>query len=117
MPGREVVAGLDGKQLFWGVAIFAGFGIGSLQSASRGLVGLFSPVEKSGEFFGFWGLAGKAGYMIGPFIFGTISSATSQRVAMLSTGAFFVLGLLGMAFVDEGRGRRAAEAWEARSTG
>jgi UMF1 family MFS transporter len=117
VPGREVVAGLDGKQLFWGVAIFAGLGIGSLQSASRGLVGLFSPVEKSGEFFGFWGLAGKAGYMIGPFIFGAISSATSQRVAMLSTGAFFVLGLLGMTLVDERRGRRAAEAWEATSRG
>src|SRR4029077_12492444 len=53
--GTEVVAfGLTGKQLFWGIALAAGLGIGSLQSASRGLVGLFSPPEKSGEFFGFW---------------------------------------------------------------
>ncbi len=116
VPGREVVAGLDGKQLFWGVALFAGLGIGSLQSASRGLVGLFSPVEKAGEFFGFWGLAGKVSFMVGPLVFGLISAASSQRVAMLSTAAFFVVGLLGMSLVDEARGRRAAAAWQELST-
>lgn len=116
VPGRELVAGLDGKEAFWGVALFAGLGIGSLQSASRGLVGLFSPVAKSGEFFGFWGLAGKAAYMVGPFVFGAISSASSQRVAMLSTTAFFALGLVGMSFIDEARGRRAAVAWEGSSS-
>src|SRR4029077_2091990 len=101
--GTEVVAfGLTGKQLFWGIALAAGLGIGSLPAASRGLVGLFSPPEKSGEFFGFWGLSGKGAYMLGPFVFGLISSAAhSQRLAMLSTAAFFVLGLVGMAFVDE----------------
>ncbi len=111
VPGREVAFGFDGKEAFWGVALFAGLGIGSLQSASRGLVGLFSPVGKSGEFFGFWGLAGKAGYMVGPFVFGAISSQTSQRTAMLSTAAFFALGLLGMTMIDEERGRRAAASW------
>ncbi len=101
------------KAFFWGVGLFAGLGIGSLQSASRALVGLFTPPEKSAEFFGFWGLAGKAGYMIGPLIFGLISSsAGSQRVAMLSTAAFFVLGLIGISFVDERRGRAAAESWQ-----
>ena len=79
--------------MFWGVGLFAGLGIGSLQSASRALVGLFAPPEKSAEFFGFWGLAGKGAYMIGPLIFGQIASRTgSQRVAMLSTAAFFLLG-------------------------
>jgi UMF1 family MFS transporter len=112
----EVIAGLDGKQLFWGVALFAGLGIGSLQSASRGLVGLFSPVEKSGEFFGFWGLAGKAAYMLGPFVFGALSTATgSQRMAMLSIAAFFILGLVGMAFVDERRGLAAVQSWHAEA--
>ena len=103
----------DAKWKFWVVALAAGAGIGSLQSASRGLVGLFSPPEKSGEFFGFWGLAGKSAYMLGPFLFGLIVSATgSQRTAMLSTAAFFLLGLLGMAWIDERRGRAAVEGWE-----
>jgi UMF1 family MFS transporter len=100
------------KTVFWAVALVAGLGIGSLQSASRGLVGLFSPVDKSGEFFGLWGLAGKGAYACGPLVFGWISSTSgSQSTAILSTGAFFVLGFLGMFWIDERRGRAAAEAW------
>lgn len=101
------------KALFWAIGLAAGLGIGSLQSASRGLVGLFSPPEKSGEFFGFWGLSGKSAYMLGPFLFGLMSSASgSQRVAMLSTIVFFAVGLVGMAFVNEKRGHAEAEAWQ-----
>jgi UMF1 family MFS transporter len=103
------------KGAFWGVALVAGLGIGSLQSASRALVGLFAPQEKSAEFFGLWGLAGKGAYMVGPLIFGSISSGTgSQRIAMLSTAAFFVLGLIGMGFISEQRGLAAAQAWHER---
>jgi MFS transporter, UMF1 family len=104
------------KGAFWGVALFAGLGIGSLQSASRALVGLFAPPEKSAEFFGFWGLAGKAAYMIGPLIFGEIAMRSgSQRIAMLSTAAFFLLGLIGMSFIDDRRGLAAAQAWHERA--
>jgi MFS transporter, UMF1 family len=112
--GQDVVVGtLTGKQLFWIVGLVSGLAIGSLQSASRALVGLFAPPEKNAEFYGFWGLSGKAAYMVGPLIFGVMASAFgSQRVAMLSTAAFFVLGLVGMAFVSEERGRAAAEAWQ-----
>ena len=73
---------------------------------------MFAPVGKSGEFFGLWGLAGKAAYAFGPPVFGLVSAATgSQRVAILCTGIFFVLGLLGMFLVDERRGLAAAAAW------
>ena len=111
--GSEVVAGgWTGKQLFWPVALFAGFGIGSLQSASRALVGLFSPPEKAAEFYGFWGLSGKAAYMVGPLVFGVIASTSgSQRIAMLSTASFFVIGLVGMSFVNEKRGLAEARSW------
>lgn len=103
------------KGAFWGVALCAGLGIGSLQSASRALVGLFAPPEKTAEFFGLWGLAGKSAYMVGPLLFGLISSGTgSQRVAILSTAGFFLLGLIGMSFIDEKRGLAAARAWHER---
>lgn len=103
------------KAAFWGVAMAAGLGIGSLQSSSRAMVGLFSPVTKSGEFFGFWGLAMRAAYALGPFVFGSISLATgSQRLAVLITAAFFVAGWVGMLFVDEEKGRAAAAAWAAQ---
>ncbi len=105
-------AAVTTKGGFWWVAMGAGLGIGSLQAASRGLVGLFSPVDKSGEFFGFWGLAMRAAYALGPFVFGSISALTgSQRIAVLITAVFFVAGWVGLLFVDEERGRAAAEAW------
>jgi MFS transporter, UMF1 family len=103
------------KATFWGVALAAGLGIGSLQSACRALVGLFAPLEKTGEFFGFWGLAGKAAFAVGPFVFGALTWLSgSQRVAILSTGLFFVVGLAALGWVDEARGRAAAAAWRER---
>jgi UMF1 family MFS transporter len=102
------------KPQFWVIALFSGLGIGSLQAASRAMVGLFSPPEKSAEFFGFWGLAGKAAYFVGPAVFGAVSTAAgSQRVAFLGTLAFFVVGLIGMQWIDERRGHEEAEAWHA----
>ena len=100
------------KRAFWIAAMCAGLAIGSVQAASRALVGLFSPVDKSGEFFGLWGLAGKAAYACGPVLFGWISAtAGSQRTAVWVNGIFFVAGFLLLFFVDERRGRAAAEAW------
>ncbi len=106
------------KGVFWVTALFAGLGIGSLQSASRGLVGAFSPVTKSGEFFGLWGLAGKAAYACGPLAFGFVSSLTgSQRTAALVNAAFFVAGFAGMFLVDERAGIAAAAAWRDAANG
>jgi len=105
-------ASIQSAAQFWAVALFAGLGIGSLQSASRGLVGLLSPVSKAGEFFGFWGLAGKAAYAVGPLTFGVVSSVTgSQRAAVAAIAGFFLAGLVGMRWVDERLGRAAAESW------
>ncbi|HKI86215.1 MAG TPA: MFS transporter, partial [Thermoanaerobaculia bacterium] len=102
------------KSVFWVIAMVAGLGVGSLQSAARGLVGLFSPLAKSGEFFAFWGLAGKGAYALGPLVFGAISSASgSERLAILATAVFFIAGFIGMFWVDEERGRAAALAWGA----
>ncbi len=106
------VATATEKRTFWIIAMVAGLGIGSVQASSRALVGAFSPVAKSGEFFGLWGLAGKAAYACGPLIFGWVSSLSgSQRAAVWVNGAFFVAGLLGLFAVDEARGRAAAAAW------
>ena len=109
-----VAAGLCRTQeLFWVVAMFAGLGIGSLQAAARAMVGLFSPRGKSGEMFAFWGLAGKSAYAVGPAVFGAVSATTgSQRLAIISCGVFFLLGLIGMFGVNEQKGREEALAWE-----
>jgi UMF1 family MFS transporter len=107
-----VVAQASEKRTFWIIAMFAGLGIGSVQASSRALVGAFSPVAKSGEFFGMWGLAGKAAYACGPLIFGWVSAASgSQRISVWVNGAFFLAGLVGLYLVDEARGRAVAAAW------
>jgi UMF1 family MFS transporter len=102
------------KRTFWAIAMVAGLGIGSVQASSRALVGAFSPIGKSGEFFGLWGLAGKAAYACGPLIFGFVSSATgNQRAAVWVNGLFFLAGLLALFAVDEREGRATAAAWSA----
>jgi len=104
----------ESKTSFWMLANVAGLSLGSTQSASRAMVGLFSPEQKSGEFFGFWGLSGKIGAIIGPMTFGflTLMTGGNQRIAIISTGIFFVLGIVGMMFCNEKEGIRAAEAFE-----
>jgi UMF1 family MFS transporter len=74
---------------------------------------LFSPVEKTAEFFGFWGLFWKLSTAIGPYVFGEISSSMggNQRVAILVIGVFFVIGMIGLFFIDEKRGREAARSY------
>lgn len=105
------------KTTFFIVGNLAGLGIGSSQSAARALVGLFSPIEKSAEFFGFWGLFWKLSTAIGPLVFGLLSSGTGdQRIAILVTGLFFVFGLIGLGFINEKAGIEAARSYSSTTT-
>ena len=96
--------------VFWLVANLAGLCLGSAQSAGRALVGYLSPATRRAEFFGLWGLAVKLSSILGPVTYGVVTwvSGGNHRLAMLGTGAFFVVGLLLLAAVDVRRGRRAA---------
>ncbi len=95
---------------FWVAANLAGLCMGASQSAGRALVGYFSPDARRAEFFGLWGLAVKLSAILGPVTYGAISwvSRGDHRLAMLFTGAFFLVGLGVLAGVDVQRGRRAA---------
>lgn len=95
---------------FWVVANMVGISLGASQSAGRALVGQFSPPERSAEFFGLWGLAGKLAAVIGPLTYGVVTYAShgNHRLALLATALFFVVGLLLLLSVDERRGREAA---------
>jgi UMF1 family MFS transporter len=80
---------------FYIVAIFAGISLGSSQSASRSMMALLTPIEHTAEFFGFYdGFAGKASAVIGPLIFGALSTGFGQRNAIISLALFFAAGLL-----------------------
>ncbi len=104
---------IKGKQAFWVVANLAGISMGASQSSARALVGLFSPESKSAEFFGFWGFAGKLSAIIGLLSFGTMSYLfSSNRIAILSTIFYFIVGIIILVFVDEKRGRKAANEYK-----
>jgi UMF1 family MFS transporter len=82
------------KFLFYGVGIIAGLALGSSQSTSRSLMTELTPPEKKTEFFGFYSFFGRASAIVGPFVFGLISSFVNQRVAILSVGVFLLAGIL-----------------------
>jgi MFS transporter, UMF1 family len=96
--------------LFWIVANIVGLCLGASQSAGRALVGYLSPPGRTAEFFGLWGLAVKLSAILGPVTYGAVTWITdgNHRLAMLTTGLFFVIGLAILASLDVRRGRRAA---------
>lgn len=108
--------GLDweAQHLFLVVGCLAGTSLGSSQSASRALVGLFSPLEKSAEFFGFWGLANKLAGVFGIVCLGLLQSVVGLQASILLCAALFIVAILICLTVDQARGQRAAEAWERR---
>jgi UMF1 family MFS transporter len=100
----------DTAAVFWLAANGVGLCLGSSQSAGRALVGYLSPPGRQAEFFGLWGLAVKLSSILGPLTYGavTLLSGGDHRLAILLTGLYFVAGLLLLAGVDAGRGRRLA---------
>jgi UMF1 family MFS transporter len=89
------------KLLFYGLGLLAGIALGSSQSTSRSLMSTITPLEKKTEFFGFYSFFGKASAIIGPLIFGYISSMFNQRAAILSVGLLILAGLILLQRVEE----------------
>ena len=96
--------------LFWVAAVIAGLCMGSSQSAGRALAALFAPADRLAEFFGLWTFAVRLSAIIGPVTYGlvTLLTAGNHRIAILSTGAFFVVGLVLLRRVDVARGMAAS---------
>ncbi|MDZ4742007.1 MAG: MFS transporter [Verrucomicrobiota bacterium] len=88
------------KTHFFIVANIAGLCIGGSQCTSRAFVGQIAPSDKPAESFGYWGLFSRLAAATGPLAYGAVSTATgSGRIAILSTGVFFLAGWLGMFFI------------------
>ena len=79
---------------FYIVGLIAGASMGSSQSTSRSLMTKLTPEDKKTEFFGFYSFFGKSSAVIGPLVFGLVSFLSgSQRIAILSVGFFFLVGM------------------------
>lgn len=83
------------KALFWVMAAGAAIGMGSTQAVGRSYLARLAPAERESEFFGFYVLGGQVGSILAFLTFGLVSSGSGdQRLAVLWTLPFFVLGLL-----------------------
>jgi MFS transporter, UMF1 family len=107
-----LAAAATSAALFWVAAVVAGLCMGSSQSAGRAMAGAFAPEQRLAEFFGLWTFAVRLAAIIGPMTYGlvTLLTAGNHRIAILSTGLFFVIGLLVLAKVNVARGVAAARA-------
>lgn len=87
---------VQSKATFFALAVVAGTGLGVIQAASRALMASLIPAGQEGEMFGFYAFCGKSSSILGPLVFGVVTHALggNERAAVLSVGAFFVLGLL-----------------------
>jgi UMF1 family MFS transporter len=96
--------------LFWIAAVIAGLCMGSSQSAGRAMVGVFAPRARLAEFYGLWTFATSLASIVGPVTYGLVTWATAgnHRLAILSTGLFFVIGWLAIRPIDVSRGAAVA---------
>jgi UMF1 family MFS transporter len=98
------------KAWLWAAGALVGLFAGPNQSASRSLLGRFTPPAKKGEFFGFFAFSGKATAFVGPALFGAMTAAfDTQRAGVASVLAFFAVGAALLLGVDEAEGQRVAQ--------
>jgi UMF1 family MFS transporter len=91
------------KLQFWAVACTAGLGLGTVQAGTRAFFAQFVPKGKEAEYFGVYSLVGKTSAVMGPLVFGIVSSTYgSQRPAILSVSFFFIIGLVLLSRVKGG---------------
>jgi len=96
---------------FWIIGAIIGFGLGGIGTASRAMVGRFTPRHKTAEFFGLWGTVYKLSAVVGVFTFGQVK-AFSNTASLLVLISFFILGAVALFSVHELRGVRAAHRAE-----
>lgn len=103
---------IEDRNVFFGLAVVAGLGLGSLQSASRAFMASLVPDGKEAEMFGFYALCGRASSIIGPALFGfvTLAAGGNQRPGFLALTGLFVIGWLLLTRVTDPVAVRRAEA-------
>jgi UMF1 family MFS transporter len=116
------------------IGAFAGFAMAGIQSVSRTMVAMLSPPEQSAEFYGFFAVTGRTSSFIGPAVYGLVAAEAAlwyesrgwttvlaeqagQRMALITVGAFLLVGLVLLLFVDESKARAASQVGSDGATG
>ncbi len=97
--------------VFWMAATLAGLCMGTSQSAGRAMVGALAPQTRIAEFYSLWTFATQLAAIVGPLCYGLVTwfTAGNHRLALLSTGLFFIAGLAVLARLDFARGSVARD--------
>ncbi len=105
-----LIAVADDPVDIWLAGNLIGLAMGASQAVGRALVGQLTPIARTAEFFGLWGMVNRLAAIAGPLSYGLISywSGGNHRLAILSTLLFFIAGLVLLLRVDEQRGKAAA---------
>lgn len=98
--------------VYWAVSGAIGVALGGIGTASRAIVGAFTPTHRAGEFFGLWGMIYKGAGMVGVALFGLLGKFAGQPAALGVVAGLFGLGWVLLLRVDEADGIRAAERAE-----
>ncbi|MFA6998362.1 MAG: MFS transporter [Victivallaceae bacterium] len=96
------------QYIFLTVGSLAGLSLGSCQSTTRALVGLFAPQHRTAEFFGFWGMSLKFAGVCGVLFIGVLQVVLGLRLAILFCALLFAAALVLSRPLDVKRGMTAA---------
>ena len=90
------------------LGIFVGIFMGGSQALARSIFSVMTPKKHSGEFFGFFGLVGRASAVFGPLLYGSMAGLIDQRVGILAILILIIAGTLLLKKVDIEAGQRTA---------
>ena len=94
---------------FWVAGLGVGLLAGPNQSASRSLLGRFTPPKHENEFYGFFAFSGKFTAFLGPFLLGKLTVMFgSMRAGIAVVIALFLIGGILLFRVDEKEGIEAS---------
>ena len=98
--------------LFWVIGNGLGLALGGIGTASRAMVGRFTPAHKTAEFFGLWGMVYKGAGVVGVLSFGQVKAWIGTGTSLLLLVVFFAVGLVLVKRVNELAGVRTARRTE-----
>ncbi|WP_333606709.1 MFS transporter [Arsukibacterium sp.] len=99
------------QYVFLVAGVLAGASLGSSQSAARALVGVLTPLSKSAEFFGFWGMATKLAAVFGMLGLGLMQWAFGLADAILLCLLLFAVAIVVVLPLQQARGSAVADSW------
>jgi UMF1 family MFS transporter len=106
----------ESQYVFLWIGVAAGLSLGSSQSASRAMVGLFSPEQKAAEFFGFWGLSNKVAGVFGIIGLGLLQAEFGLQQSVLFCAFLFLVAIVICLFVDQKRGEHSADQYHEQNS-